>query len=113
MTYVNAIGVRYDDRIFEIGDAIPVSREWIDNVCTDTELDGTCAIWLGYGIDEEGLIDAPDDWLTVDRVKELAAAKKDLYPYEHAYLIAGHDEGWGDDDGEIIISDATVIARLW
>lgn len=112
MTTINAVGIRYDNRLFAMGDTIPSSYEWRDNVCTGVALAGTCAISVGYRIDDDGLIDAPDDWLTIDQVRDIAR-EKNAYPYKYAYLIEGHDEGWGDDEGEIIISDARVVARLW
>jgi len=67
----------------------------------------------GLGIDEEGLIDAPDDWISIDDPRIMEIAKQHDYKFGHAYLVAGEYQNDGEDECEMIIADAVVIAKLW
>jgi hypothetical protein len=110
---VNAIGIRYDNREFKVGAKVPRSNVWIDNERTPQKLPGTSSIGLGQGIDEEGVIDTPDDWIPIDDPRIMEKARKHDYRFGHAYLIAGEDKGYGEDSQEQIIGDAVVIKKLW
>lgn len=83
------IGVRVQEQEFEIGAIDHVSRVWIDGDETDEELNGVCAT-------------------KVDAIVNL--------PYEyfgdHVAIICGNSAEYGEDVGEIIIEDATVVAVI-
>lgn len=110
---ITAIGIRYDARDFKIGAKVPRSYDWIDNARTPKRLPGTSSIFLGQGIDDEGVIDTPDDWVHITDPRIMRAAKANDYRFGHAYIIAGEDRGAGEDSHEVLIGDAVVIARLW
>lgn len=87
----DVIGVRVDEVDYQIGDILPASRVWIDGYVTDEVLPGTCAI----NASAPGAI----------------AAAIDLYYGHHVLLVGGMSEGSGDDEDEVIIGNARVIAR--
>ena len=88
------IGLRIEENVnYEIGDTANVSRVWDNNELTGETLDGTCCIGMKWAED-------------VERAMEIAKA----YCGDRWYLIAGNDAEYGEDDGEIIIEDATVVA---
>lgn len=110
---ITAIGIRYDARDFMIGAKVPRSYDWADNIRTTKRLPGTSSILLGQGIDDEGVIDTPDDWVHITDPRIMRVARGNNYGFAHAYIIAGEDRGAGEDSHEILIGDAVVIARLW
>jgi len=110
---ITAVGIRYDNREFKTGAKVPRSNVWIDNVRTAKKLPGTSAVGLGQGIDEDGLIDTPHDWVPLAQVEMIARGANRYGWFTHAYVIAGEDAGYGEDDKEVLIRDAVVIARLW
>jgi len=114
--WINAVGIRYDDRVFAVGDEVPRSYRWNGDEITDILAPGTSVISLGYDIDEEGLIDAPNDWTPLSAVTEIAR-REDLQGYvrgyAHAYVVVGREVELGEDDHEVLIQDATVVAVLW
>lgn len=83
------IGVRVQEREFEIGAIDHVSRVWIDGDETNEELNGVCATM-------------------VDAISNL--------PYEyfgdHVAVVCGNSAEFGEDVGEIIIEDAIVAAVI-
>lgn len=82
------IGIRVQENEFKKGEILNNSYIWIDGEMTDDELDGTCAVNL-------------DD-------AELAKG----YYGDHIALIAGDYTEWGQDLGEIIITNAQVLEVL-
>ena len=82
-----ARGIRMDDKLFVLGETVPNSRIWVDGEPTDQYLDGVSVI--GYPITTDG-----------------------LYVYDHAYLVEGDAREFGEDDGELILRNARVIAIL-
>jgi hypothetical protein len=110
---ISAVGIRYDAREFAVGAKVPRSNVWIDNTRTTKKLPGTCTIGVGLGIDEEGLIDAPNDWISINDPQIMEMAKQHDYKFGHAYLVAGEYQNDGEDECEMIIADAVVIAKLW
>lgn len=107
-------GLRKDNRDYEIGEELEVSREWYQdpdywpgtdeliypfdedmNLYDAGELDGTCAI----EIDEDNN--------TEDRINYM-----EMYEGENLYLIASDCAGNGNDHHELIMENALVIAKL-
>ena len=86
-----SIGVRVQPVPFELGPIDHVSHVWIDGEETDEELDGICAC-------------------AIDDLKHVNAYNE--YFGDHVAVIGGNLEGFGEDEGEIILSDAEVIAIL-
>lgn len=99
-------GIRSDDRVLAAGDELSNSYDWTD-LTGNTQLDGTCATGMGYlWYDGEA-----DDLDTVTRA--LATHAKKLYDGQHLYLISGDDCEDGDDEAEVIISNAKVVAAIF
>ena len=91
------IGLRSDDRVYSVGDALPESRVWDNGIPTDEMLGGTCCTGLFHAEDVCSMIEF------------------NIREYNHGqplYLIGGDSCAYGEDAGEIIIPDAHVIARL-
>ena len=83
------IGVRVQEQEFELGEVKHNSSVWVDGDETDEELDGICAI----------------------DVNKLAYVKVE-YPGEHMAIIASNRAHAGEDIGEIVMSDAQVVAII-
>jgi len=89
----DAIGIRivddyYDDYDLKIGDKLGVSYVWFDGDYTDEKLNGVSAISFDAKLEDvtfKGYI-----------------GKKIL-------VINGSIEGYGEDEGEIIVADAEII----
>jgi hypothetical protein len=120
--WISAVGIRYDSREFKVGAKVPRSHDWVDGVRTDRALPGTCSLGIGWGIeyDDAGevLVDAPNEWLTMEDVMQIA--QREDYGFGHAYIIVGEDRGVGEDSvisgsqhNEQIIADARVLCKLW
>lgn len=94
------VGLRTQDIPFSLGTMTHVSKVW-DNGCeTDDELDGISVT----SVDSEACAMHSDDkesniWLG-------------YYYGDYLAIIAGNEAEAGEDDGEIIISDAEVIEIL-
>lgn len=84
------IGIRIQENEFTEGEILDNSFVWVDGECTDEELDGTCAI----NLDDAKL------------------ALENGYYGEHVAIVAGDHREWGQDEGEVIIREATVIEVL-
>ncbi len=82
------IGVRVQEQEFELGEMDHVSHVWDNGDDTGEELNGVCAL------------------------KADALELAEMYFGEHAAIIAGNSIEYGEDVGEIIISDAVVIEIL-
>ena len=85
------VGVRVHDDQYAIGQTMPDSRRWDDGEPTDDMLDGTSAI------------DLRDN-----RAAQLIQA----YMGDYLSIIAGWYASDGEDDGEIVIRDAVVLATI-
>lgn len=84
------VGIRVQDSIpFEMGEMSHVSNVWIDGDDTGEELPGVC------------VIDA--------RLAHLAVN----YFGDHAAIVCGNHAEYGEDDGELIISDPVVVDILF
>lgn len=107
-------GLRTDDNEYSIGDTLPDSldlheceMEYDDygHPIQDTEeryLDGTSATNIGQL------------YLNVDPTEQVEKAVEwqQTYRGKHQYLIAGDEMEYGEDEYEIIIKDAVVIAII-
>ncbi|MCD8367844.1 MAG: hypothetical protein LUC48_07460 [Clostridiales bacterium] len=80
-------GIRVQDVPFEMGEMTHVSHVWDDGDDTGEELNGVC----------------------VTRIED---AKRNHYYGDHVALIGGTAWEYGEDDGEVIISDPVVLAIL-
>ena len=83
------IAIRVQDVPFSMGAMDHCSHVWVDGEETEDTLDGVCA----------------QDIETIDRYNN-------CYYGDHVAIVAGNDYTYGEDAGEIIISDAVVIAIL-
>ena len=105
-------GIRTCNDEYAIGDECAASYNW-DNERDEEDwelLDGTCAT----GFDYLYLYDDPTDDDIADDVAEIEKALKINRAYRgaHTYLIAGMSSEYGNDDAEIIISGAEVVAII-
>lgn len=107
-------GIRTDERLLNVGDELGSSRDWaaedaareINFEEVEIYCDGTCATGFGYlWFDEDS---KEDDLKTIEK----AILLNKSYPGEHMYLIAGDGSEYGNDDAEVILSNAVVIAVL-
>ena len=85
------IGIRVQDEPFTLGPIGHLSHVWEDGEDTCEELDGICAVKVGF-----------PGWENI----------VGQYFGEHIAIVAGNEASYGEDAGEIIISDATVIDIL-
>lgn len=81
------VGLRVQEVPFELGKMAHVSRVWVDGDETDEELDGVCA----------------QDVSTLGQYDN-------QYFGSHVAIVAGNEYSYGEDPGEIIISDPVVVA---
>lgn len=77
------------------GDVLPVSKRWDDGEDTGEELDGTSTIGIG----------SKD---SIDRA--ISDLMRGGYQGAQVALVKGERKGSGEDPGEAIIKDATVVA---
>lgn len=87
-------GVRVLDDDVRVGDGIPASRTWVNGDPTDEVLPGPCALWV------ESASDLP-----------AVLAKAAEYVGTNTVLLGADEWLLGEDDGEIIMVDAVVVAR--
>lgn len=114
-----SFGIRsIDTKIFgraECGDILPESYDWdIEEDCSTYEttgetLPGTCAVWVNTQ-----WINYDNEWDT-DILNSLESAIKIAHTYYgDEYVLVGSKEGgeWGNDEREIILEDAQVLAII-
>ena len=87
------IGIRTQDEEFELGELAHRSHVWADGDDTGEELDGVCATDIN-----SHCIRMHCDEVINGR-----------YIGDHCAIIAGNSAQWGEDEGEIVISDPVVI----
>ncbi len=88
----DAVGVRIQDIPFNLGKIEHASHMWVNGEETDEELLGICAITAG---DISAIVNyAP------------------LYYGDHIAVLIGNKIGYGEDPGEIILSNAEVVYIL-
>ena len=87
-------GIRTQEEAFELGEIDHLSHVWNDGDDTGEELDGiSCTAIASRAVSMHG-----DGTSTMG-----------TYYGEHIAIIAGNDIEYGEDEGEIIIKDATVV----
>ena len=113
------IAVRGTDEPLKIGQILETSYRWdyAMDCSSQEELGGVCAINL---TDENQW----NDWIEtdeeteeiIDEIEEKIEASKELYKYNYNYIIIsternplGYEE---NDDDEIILADAVVVAEI-
>lgn len=100
-------GIRSTDEILSVGDELACSRNWneFDEEHDGDELDGTCCTGFSYlWFDGE-----QEDIDTVEK----AIAINDKYMGKHQYLVYGrYGYEAGDDEQEVILSGAEVVAVI-
>ena len=98
---VFTLGIRMDDREYNVGDEVAESCNFDEDVRLDDEpLGGTCAL-------------ADTSVLTEDE-EEIAALEGDYEPRymgDYMYIIGGATAHGGEDWQEIIVKDAIVLAK--
>ena len=85
-------GLRVDDRGFTVGDVLPDSGDWCDDVLVG-ELDGACAIECS------------------DIPKALRLLKR--YTGKQILLVGADSMLWGADQGEIILRHNPTVLAVW
>lgn len=81
-----AIAIRIDNARYDVGDTLPVSRVWDDGNPTEELLEGTSCLRLGR------------------------AEQAVKYRGRYGYVISGRSLYEGNDLGETVVEDATVLA---
>ena len=105
-----SFGIRTCNDEYVIGDECAASYNWDDE--RDEEdwelLDGTCATGFDYLYlyDDPTEEDIADDVAAIEKALEINRK----YRGKHMYLIAGMGDEYGNDEAEIIISGAEVLA---
>ena len=94
--YSSATGIRivdknYDEYNSSIGDVLEISHVWEDGEYTEEELDGVSAI---------------------DIDAQLPDVSYQGYFGDKIFVLHGKKEGYGEDNGEIIISNAEIIGII-
>lgn len=93
----NYVGVRTQEEPFELGEMEHVSSVWADGNETDEELNGICVTDLNTPFDSALRMHTDSDPLC------------GFYFGDHKAIIAGDSAEYGEDPGEIIISDPVVV----
>ena len=86
--------------IVNVGDTLGNSFDWADGLTTENELDGTCAV----------NIDNPWGELEADDIECALQTIKDYGSEGQLVLIGGNNAEYGQDQYEIIINNAVVLA---
>lgn len=98
------------DENYEVGDFCRNSYEWDENngcssYYTDKiEMEGTC------GYDVSLLVDCDDE--EAEKILDDAIEASSIYEGNDIVLIGGYSYEYGNDENEIIIEYAQVIAKL-
>jgi len=104
--WVKVVGIWGTNSEMNIGDECPKSHHMSAFGDDDDgmEINGTCSIGLTWAGDSEDELEA--------ELNEKISYHKDYYGYTYMYIIAGTGYEYGDDEGEMIITDAEVIANV-
>lgn len=106
-------GVRAMDTEYQAGEDVPDSYDWdIENDCstyntTGETLPGACAVF--FAVDGIQL----DEYEDAEENLNAAIEQAKRYYCDHLYIIASKfGSEWGNDQNEIILRDAQVIAVI-
>ena len=111
---IRSINTRISGRA-NVGDILPESYDWdIEQDCstydtTGETLSGTCAVWVNTE-----WINYDDEW-DPDILKSLESGLKIAHSYygDECVLVGSKEGGeWGNDEREIILEDAQVLAII-
>lgn len=87
----SVFGIRIQEQEFVLGPLSHVSHVWVDGEDTGIDLNGVCAISHRFA------------------EKVFLGKFPTFYFGDHAAIICGNDFSYGEDVGEIIISDPVVV----
>lgn len=87
-------GLRITGEALPVGEIAPESRVWIDGEITDELLDGTSAVKVTAS--------------SIDRAMRMLS----IYPGAHLSLLGSFAMTYGEDDGEIVMREAVVLASI-
>jgi len=90
---------------YEVGETnLQNSYRWDDGDKTDEELDGVCATKIDVGYDST----AP----AIAKAVERAANTNEQYCGTWKYLIAGDIDSYGEDVGEVLLTNVIVLCKF-
>lgn len=97
--YYTYIGVRTQEKEFDLGEIDHCSSVWVDGEETDDTLDGiSCTN-----------VNSP---AVVAHCEEGMGSRFGVYFGDHVALIGSNDAEYGEDEGELIMRDAVVLKIL-
>ena len=105
----DCVGVRSlcDDEHYNVGDYCRHSYDWdcendVSGYYSNNQLSGTCAIEIVKSVDDD------------EALQSISAAIKKVKNYNRSRLIiiAGNSSEYGNDDCEVIINNAVVLANV-
>lgn len=101
-------GLRIDEgMIYKVGDTTENSHQWWqDDPEDDSEYNEDLGLWDGGELNGTCAIEVTEDNI------ESALEMIKQYFGEHITLIAGYGYEYGNDNGEVIIEDAKVLAVI-
>lgn len=106
--WMRSFGIRSTDTVYQVGAELPNSLNMVDDLLEDgeyPELDGTSAT-------EAPVIYTDPDPDELEDLAEAIRFNSEYYYFEHQYLIGGRSDHYGDDEREIVIADAEVLAVI-
>lgn len=109
-------GLRFEDKDREVGEICENSRNNIDR---EDERD-----FPEYGTEEYAEMEEMDGTSAWDvdsalmQIEENLKYNTSVFGSNHAYIIAGHNTGWEQnnglvDDGEVVIQDSVVLHKIY
>lgn len=102
--YIYAVRSSYDE--YSIGEELPNSHRWEDNVDTGEELDGTCGTEINFGY-------YPEIEDVVEALRDAADFNANKMMYGGTtYVIYGTMVEYGEDEREVVLGGAEVLAVL-
>lgn len=108
-------GLRADREGLAIGDELENSHQWYQDDPADwgeeCEYDESRGMWDAGELDGTCAIGLPDYECDFEKESEAALKRARMYG-KNIYLIAGDNAGQGNDIGEILISNAVVVAII-
>lgn len=88
------VAIRVQEPEFKLGEISHISSVWVDGEETADTLGGICGISSEFAEIVFNRVNSPG------------------YPGEHVAVIAGNQFTYGEDSGEVIISDPVVVEVL-